>query len=144
MVLENLGFQMPKNFRENYRQFWSAPSKLPPALFQAEQFQRIMVFRGSKLLTCPGRPHFSARSCIYLLCVHKRKKAPFSIPKNQHFNYVTRSITTHKTSCLYIRFWKWIVPNHSGSMEVNHGCGRVSHFFQRADQHVCLWYLTNS
>jgi hypothetical protein len=63
-------------------------------------------------------------------------KAPSLWPQNQRY-YVMRSATFHKTSWMYIDFWKWGVSKHSDSTEATRGWSMVSHAFQRADQ-LCL------
>jgi hypothetical protein len=42
--------------------------------------------------------------CMFLLCIYlyNRKKTPFSGPQKQHFKYITRSVTLHKTSRIYM------------------------------------------
>ena len=73
----------------------------------------------------PAAP--SASACMYILWFVNRMldytrnvyvkvyKAPLSGPQNQHFNYITHSKTLHKTYCIRIHFWKWVVSNNSGS-----------------------------
>jgi len=39
---------------------------------------------------------------------------------NQHFNYEVQSISLHKTSCIYMHFWKWVISD-SGSLTINKG-----------------------
>ena len=70
--------------------------------------------------------------CIFLyVCVMYAEalKTPLSPLENQLFNYIFRSKTLYKTSCMYIYFWKWVISNHGGSTEAAPGCGRVSHVF---------------
>jgi hypothetical protein len=78
----------------------------------------------------------------YYVCIIV--KSALSGSQNQHFNYTTRCITLHKTSRVYIHFWKRVFSNHGGSTEATRGCGRIQHVFWRIDQHVCLWYFAHS
>jgi hypothetical protein len=66
---------------------------------------------------------------IYIYCACISVINAFVRTKTEHFNYVTPFVTLHKTSCMYIYFWKWVVSNHGGSTEATRGSDRVSHVF---------------
>jgi hypothetical protein len=87
---------------------------------------------------------------MYIYIVHISVKAPSSEPQNQRFNYKTRAITLHKTSCrqhvhththararihtfihTYVRTYihTCISENYLFSTEAARGCGRVWHVF---------------
>jgi len=60
--------------------------------------------------------------------MHKRKKASLSEPQNPRFNYITRSITLHKTFWIYIHFWKCVFSNHgwpTGATRTHCGVSQV-------------------
>jgi len=72
MVLVNSGFHTRKNLSENYPLSLGMRCKKPsPALPYAEKVWRISVWRGAKLLACPGRSPVSGRICLwaYMLTV---------------------------------------------------------------------------
>jgi hypothetical protein len=88
----------------------------------------------------PLRAHI--RTYVYYCIMHTQVyKAPSLWPQNQRCAYIMRSITLHKTSCMYIDFWKWVVSKHGDSTEATRGWSTVPHAFQWDDQHVCLWYF---
>ena len=67
--------------------------------------------------------------CVYIYYVYISVKSAFVRTTNQHCNYTTRSITLHKTSCIYTHHYKWVVYYHGGSTEATRGCCKVSHDF---------------
>jgi hypothetical protein len=92
----------------------------------------------SAFLRRPGpKPDHEHSGCIYVRLytyvipyyTYTASVAPLSGPQNQHFNYKIRATTLHKTSCIYIHFWQWLVSTQSGSTEASRGYGRVSHVF---------------
>ena len=79
----------------------------------------------------------------YIIYVRTSAESALVGPQNQHLYHITLSITPHKTSFTYIHTyisWKWVVSNPVCSTEATRGCGRVSHVYDRADQHVWLTF----
>jgi len=68
---------------------------------------------------------------------------PLSRPQNQHLNHVICCATWHRTSCIYTHFWKCVVSDCGSSREAMWVLW-VLHVFYWLNQHVYLWYFTNS
>jgi len=81
--------------------------------------------------------YYTYTLCVCYECISVKR----TFVRNTILNYKLLYTMLHKSSCVHIRFGKWVVSNRGGSTEAKFCCGRVSGVFSGLFFGVCCRYL---